>query len=305
MSFIASKTADNESGDASQGTISRIQNPMDKCLYVKVINDWWDDILRSNVRGRTTGFTGGYTEQTYTDYSSVMPEIGGGNFTKMPPITGLPLATPVLIASTSNQDTGTGTGTAGMILFFMKTDLVVQFEIVLLNGQTPVTLTARGIYHFMYGFPIIRGTGQPNHWVITSNIGTIYVGTGLFSLTTGFTDNYMWNTVGYGFVTSAIYVVPKNVMAAVHSVKYNSDANTACVFRLYGRPNRSSPWSMGAADCVNTTTVIYRSLSGMITEGGEYTVTVARASNTNDLQANFVLTMHELQTIYTTTSDPV
>lgn len=301
MSFIASKTADNEAGDGSQGTVSRIQTPMDRCLYVKVINDWWDDILRNNVLGRTTGFAGGYTEATNASFSSIMPGIPNGGFTPMPPIGGIDNDTPILIASTSVQDDDTGTGVWGMILFFMKPDLIVQTEFVFLSGTTPVALTARNIYHFMYGFPVYRGLSTAivasN---VTSNVGSIYVGTGAFSTTTGFATNYMWNAPNYGFVTSGIYVVPKNTIAAVYNVKYNADSTVACVFRLYGRPNRSAPWSMGASDTVNTTLSIYRTLAGTVGEGGEYTVVGQRTTNANNLQANFVLTMHELRTIYTT-----
>ncbi len=292
------KSVFNGSDQDNRSTFGTKQQIGDRPVLVKVSNDWWDDILRENFVGRTTGFTGGYTDNiSNAGWSSVLPGLSGGATVTLPPAGGLTSA--AFIASSSVQDTSTGTGCASMIIFYMTVDLEVLFEIVALNGQTPVRLNVSGQYHFMYGFVYSPGSGYLPLSQVTSNVGTIWVGNGTFSSTTGFATKFMIGNPLYGFVTSGVYVVPKGKRAFVKTVKYNSDSTVSTVFRLMARPSRQTIWSMGASDVVHTTLAIERSIAGTgVAAGGEYTVLGQKTVNSGTIQANFVLTMHEILDTY-------
>lgn len=264
---------------------------------IRINNDYYEDMIQEKIRGKRLGFTGGYTSDLTTSNSFVLP--GSPTSVNLPPVTGTGLTT-ISIASTSAADTsvvaGTSTGVKTFILFLMSTDFTLYPIFVDLNGTTPVALPATNVYHFAVGFAVAAGSAYSSQG-FGSNVGTIYVGSGSFSTSTGFTTNYMWNRPGDGFVSSTVYVVPKNVSSQLLSVKFNSDSAVSTVFSTIGRTSRTAPWSIGSQDTVNTTLVIERSLSGGFQgPGGEYTVIARKAGTGNNIGANFVMTLLEVDT---------
>jgi hypothetical protein len=289
------KTVNNRDGSDLSDPNTTI-NGLNAVQPVRIINDWKDDYGRDMVRGRNSGFTAGYSSSVNLTYSSCMPGIANGGFVTLPAATTTG-ATPILVASSSTQDSATGSGIWGMLLFYMNDQREVLTSLVLLNGITPVTVPITNVYHFMYGFPVSAGSGQlslpPGQ--VTSNVGTIWVGSGAFTGATGFQINYMWNRPGDGFVTSGVYVVPKGKLGQLSTVKYNSDTTVSCQFVVYGRSDRQSPWSLNAEDTINTTYVIERSFTGgYLPPGFELTVLVRKTANTGNISANFVMTVNEM-----------
>lgn len=269
----------------------------DSVLRVKVSNDFLEDTIHGVVSGRRTGFCGGYSSSIANDYSSVMPGLAANTFTPLPPDTVGTTSETVQIASTSTSDSAAGNGISAMIVFFLDLSYQEQFLVTPLNGQTPVTLSfPPGIFaqHFLYAFPLAKGAIAISPGNIVSNVGSIYMGVGTFSTVTGFTKNYMWNRIGDGFISSAVYVVPKGYRGALWSVKFNTDATTTVSYKTVYRVNRSSPWQLLAEDTVNNTTLIQRSIAGgFFGPGAEFTVIGKRNGGTN-IAANFVLTAHEI-----------
>ncbi len=264
-------------------------------LPVRIVNDYQEDFLLNKIRGKETGFTGGYISDSSTTNSYVLP--GNPTSLNLPPADGVTAS----IASTSAQDSTTGTGAATWVLFMLDKDLNKVIEIVSLSGSTPVALSTQNIYHFGLGFVLAKGSGSTTTGALTSNQGTVYVGSGTVFGANGFstpgisgTNNYMWNRPNDGFVTSTVYVCPKGRKAQLKSVKLNGDNTTGVIFRTIARTSRNGIWSLGSEDNVNTGTTINRSLTGgFITPGGEVTVTCFKSANTSNVQANFVVTCLE------------
>ena len=290
MKTFANCICDNSSDPSSP------INALQAAQNVRVVNEWQDDYGKSIVTGRSSGFTAGYTSNSNASFSSCMPFIANGGFTALPPAT-TTQTTPILIASSSTQDSATGTGVHGYLLFYMNAAREVLTVVAFLNGTAPVTVPINQVYHFMYGFPITVGSGQSNAppGQVTSNVGTVWVGSGTFNTTTGFVTNYMWNRPGDGFVTSGVYVVPKDKYGQLLSVKYNSDSTVPCQFQVYGRSDRAAPWQLNAEDTVNTTLVIRRLFTGgYLPTGFELTVLVKKTANTGNVSANFVMNINEM-----------
>ena len=265
------------------------------------VTDHYTEFLYGFVNGATTGFCGGYTSSTPSDYASVMPGVASGQFTPLPPDTVGTTGETVRIASSSAQDGPTGTGCWGYIIFYLDLEYAPRTEIVFLNGTTPVTLTGLSLIpaqHFLYGFPIAKGSAVTPPGNIIGNVGTIWLGVGAtFSGATGFnTKNYMWNRPRDGFISSAVYCVPRGVHAALWSVKFNATRSTAVSFQTLFRVNRASPWQLLAEDVVSATAVIQRSIAGgFYTAGAEFTCIAKRTEGTSATECNFVLTAHELK----------
>jgi hypothetical protein len=191
----------------------------------------------------------------------------------------------------------------GYIVFYLDTAFEIRTEIVFLTGTTPVNLVATGVYHYMYAFPIVRGStygAGTGLGTITANIGAVWVGVGTFNVSTGFaTSNYMWNRPGDGFLSSTIYVVPARRVGTLWSVKFNSDRTVSCNFKTYARSSRNDPWSLNAEDNVTTGILIQRTLSGgFMAAGGEFTVIANKTQATANIGANFVLTAYEINVKY-------
>jgi hypothetical protein len=279
---------------------SAIYDPVglrDSAVRVKVTNDFFEDTIHGTVSGRRTGFCGGYTSSIANDFSSVMQGLAAGQYTPLPPDTVGTTSEVIRIASTSTSDSASGNGISAMIVFFLDLNYQEQFIVTALNGQTPVTLVfPTDVYaiHFLYAFPIAKGSTAISPGTIISNVGAIYLGTGTFSTSTGFTKNYMWNRILDGFISSAVYVVPKGYRGALWSVKFNTDATTTTSYKTMYRVNRGSPWQLLAEDTVNNTTVIQRSIAGgFFTAGAEFTV-IGKRNGGSNIAANFVLTAHEI-----------
>lgn len=296
---MSSKTSVNRPlTNATNSTVFNTHSPFAEATLVKVINDFEDDLLTARLNGRGTGFTGGYTSNIGQTAQSVMPTYTGwSGFTPLPnPTTGTG-SLPIRMASTSTQDSSTGTGTYLYLVFMLDMSYTMISELVALNGTTPVTLNATSIYHFMYGFPLLPGSGfVSTNGQITSNVGTIFLGLGTtFSTTSGFsTVNYMWNRPNDGFLSSGVYVVPKNKRGTLWTVKFNSDNSVACTFKTYSRSSRSGAWSLNAEDNVITGVVIRRTLAGgFLPAGAEFTVIGNKTQATNNIAANFVMTCYE------------
>jgi hypothetical protein len=293
------KTAANRPlTDATNSTVSNTHSPFAEATLVKVINEFEDDLLTARLNGRGTGFTGGYTSNISQTTQSVMPSYSGwSGFTPLPdPVLGTGAST-IRMASSSTQDSATGTGTYLYIVFFLDLTLTPRTELVALNGTTPVNLLSTNVYHFMYGFPILSGSGFiPTTGQVTSNVGTIFLGIGgSFSTSTGFnTANYMWNRPNDGFMSSGVYVVPRNKRGTLWTVKFNSDTGVACTFKTYSRSSRTSAWSLNAEDNVVTGLVIRRTLAGgFLPAGAEFTVVGNKTAATANIAANFVMTCYE------------
>ena len=265
------------------------------------VTDHYTEFLYGFVNGATTGFCGGYTSSAQSDYASVMPGLSAGQFTPLPPDTVGTTGETVRIASSSTQDGPTGTGCSGYIIFYLDLTYALRTEIVFLNGTTPVTLLGLSTVpaqHFLYGFPIAKGLAVTPPGNVIGNVGTIWLGVGAtFSGTTGFsTKNYMWNRPRDGFISSAVYCVPRGVQATLWSVKFNSSRSAAVAFQTLFRVNRASPWQLLAEDVVSDTAVIQRSIAGgFYSTGAEFTCIAKRTEGTAATECNFVLTAHELK----------
>lgn len=280
---------------STNSSIYSAHSPFNDAVLTKTVNEFEDDLLTGRLNGRSTGFTGGYTSAIANSPTAVMPSYSGwvGFVPLPPPVTGTGAAN-IQMASSSIQDSPTGTGVFLYIVFYLDLNLAPKTEIVALNGTTPVTLSAKNVYHFQYAFPISPGSGFSATGAVTSNIGTIWLGVGTFSGSTGFaTNNYMWNRPGDGFISSSVYVVPKDKLGSLWSVKLNSDSTVSCLFRTYSRSSRTAAWSLNAEDNISQGSVIKRSLSGgFLPAGAEFTVLGNRTSGTN-ISCNFVLTAYE------------
>lgn len=286
---------------STNGNVFTAYSPFSDALLVKSVNDFEDDLLTGRMNGRGTGFTGGYTSNINNTPGAVMPPYTGwSGWVPLPdPVVGTG-ANPIKVASSSTQDSLTGTGASALIIFYLDITLAPKNVIVALNGTTPVTLNmVSDVYHFQYAFPIAVGTGYnvtANN--VTSNVGTLWLGIGAsFSTTTGFsTVNYMWNRPGDGFMSSSVYVVPKNKQASLWNVKLNSDTTVSCLFKTYSRASRTSCWSLNAEDTVNTGIVIRRTLAGgFLPAGAEFTVIANKTGGTN-ISCNFVMCCYEFST---------
>lgn len=267
-------------------------SPYDDALGIKITNDYFEDLLLGKQRGKNTGFTGGYVSDTSLTYSYLLP--GNPTSLTLPPVGVGTGASTISMASTSTQDSATGSGVSTFYVSMLNTNLDPMFEIVNLNGTTPVNLSSTGVYHFQYAFAIAAGSNY-NQNVVSSNVGTVYIGTGSFNTSTGFSTNYMWNRPGDGFLSSTVYVCPRGKKAQLREVKFNGDRTVSVSFKSYGRASRTTPWSLGSEDTVNTGITIKRSLTGgLIPAGGEYTVVAAKTQNTSNIAANFVITVLEI-----------
>lgn len=290
------KTTTNSTTTLNLSNVSDSANPLIAAPLVKTINSFEDDFLTGRTTGRTTGFCGGYSSNlNSSSRTSVMPLYSGfAGFTPLPPASGTGSAD-IKIASSSTQDSATGTGVFGMIIFYMDMNLNVNTEIAFLNGTTPVTLTMKNVYHFMNAFPIVAGSTVPVSDV-NSNKGIIWLGVGTtFSGSTGFnTTNYMWNRIGDGFISSAHYVVPRGKYASLWTVKFNADRNVNVNFQTYVRQSRTGIWSLNSEDFVGTGLLIQRTFAGgFLPAGAEMTCTAQPVSGVN-INANFVLTAREI-----------
>jgi hypothetical protein len=284
---------------ATNGNVFTAYSPFSDAMLTKTVNDFEDDLLTGRMNGRGTGFTGGYTSSiANTTPTAVIPSYSGWSGT-------IPLPDPTLgtgasaikVASSSTQDSPTGTGAYLYILFYLDLTLTPKTEVFALNGTTPVTLACKDVYHFQYAFPILPGSGyNVTGGIITSNVGQIWLGIGTtFSTTTGFnTVNYMWNRIGDGFMSSTIYVVPKNKMASLWNVKLSSDTTVSCLFKTYSRSGRTACWSLNAEDNVNTGIVIRRTLAGgFLPAGAEFTVIANKTASAANIACNFVMSCYE------------
>ena len=265
------------------------------------VSDYYSEFLYGFVNGATTGFCGGYSSSAAADYASVMPGLVAGEFTPLPPDTVGTTSETVRIASSSASDSATGNGCWGYMIFYLDLTYALRTEIVFLNGTTPVTLLGLATVpaqHFLYGFPIAKGSTVTPPGNVIGNVGTIWLGVGVtFSGATGFnTKNYMWNRPRDGFISSAVYCVPKGVMGALWSVKFNAAKSVAVSFQTLFRVNRTSPWQLLAEDVVADTAVIQRSIAGgFYSAGAEFTCIAKRTEGNNNTACNFVITAHELK----------
>ena len=268
---------------------------LDNAIRVRAVNDFEQDALHDSVSGRRTGFCGGYSDDVTTSYSSCMPGTAAGSFTQVPPNTVGTTSETLLIASSSTQDAAGGTGVSGMIVFYLDLEYKLNQTIVFLSGTTPVALAGVVAQHFLYGFPIAKGSTVVAPGDVIGNVGSVYLGVGTFSTATGFTKNYMWNRPKDGFISSAIYCVPYGYVGTLWSVKFNSDASTQCSFKTVYRVNRASPWQLLAEDVIGNTTLIQRTIAGgFFPAGAEFTCIVKKISGAN-IAANFVITTHEIR----------
>lgn len=273
-------------------------NMRDEALRVKVTNEYKEDCHHDQVSGRTTAVTFAYTSSIANAFSSVMPGLAAGEFTVVPPNTVGTTSETVQIRSTSTSDAAAGSGVASYLIYFLDLSYTIQTLVVSVTGTTANTVTfPSGLQaiHFIYGFPITRGSVALSHpGVIASNVGSIYLGSGGIS-GSSFTKNYMWNRAGDGFITSGIYCVPANCVGAISSIKLNTDASATVTYRVFYRLGRQAPWILISEDTVNSTTVIEEAFSGgFLPTGTEYTVVAQRNTGTN-IAANFIMTHHQIR----------
>lgn len=111
-------------------------------------------------------------------------------------------ATSVQIASSSAIDTSAGTGARTVLVNYLKTDFSEVNQLVTLNGITPVTIAA-DVYRINQVVCLSWGANQ-------SNVGELWIGTGIFSTITGFTNNLSKIEIGENIAQQAIYTVPAN-----------------------------------------------------------------------------------------------
>lgn len=283
-------------GNSSAALLGATSHPNDlipantTALNVKVVNDWEDDYITGKVGSRRTGACAGYSNDIGATFQSVT-NIASGTL----PYPGVAGVANVKIASSSIQDSSTGTGISMYIFQFMQIDYSLVIEFVSLSGTTPVSISTTPIYRFVIGFPITAGSGYDYLTTVSVNKGVIYLGTGAFSTTTGFAVNYMVNRIDDGVIVTPTYTVPKGTRGLLYELKYAAEASKPVLFRTYGRGKGTDPWSLQIEDIVTTTIQPRRSLiGGWLAPGGEWTVVARRSSGTNVI-ANFIMTIIEVQ----------
>lgn len=286
----------SSTGNSNAALLGSTSHPNDlipattTALNVKVVNDWEDDYITGKVGSRRTGACAGYSDDIGATFQSVT-NIASGTL----PYPGSAGVTGVRIASSSTQDSSTGTGVSLYIFQFMNIDYSLTIEFVALNGTTPVNISTSPIYRFVIGFPVSAGSTYNYLTTVGANRGVIYLGTGAFSTTTGFAVNYMVNRIDDGVIVTPTYTVPLGTRGLLYELKYAAEASKPVLFRTYGRGSGSAPWSLQIEDIVTTTIQPRRSLiGGWLAPGGEWTVVARRSSGTNVI-ANFIMTIIEVQ----------
>jgi len=256
-------------------------------INVRVINDWFDDYLRGLVAGRSTGFLAGYSDNIDTSFMTVTNITSG--YLPHPPTAGV---SNLFIASSSVQDALTGTGIIAYFVVTMNTSYELEFQICVLSGTSPVPVLGT-VYRIIAAFAI-AGSPAYNPNVIGSNIGVIYMGTGAFSTTSGFTTNYAVNRIGDGTVVVPTYTVPKGKRATLFELKYGTDGINAVLFRTYGKDSSTAPWQLIIEDAVVSTIQPRRSLvGGFKLPGAEWRVVARRRGGTSAI-GNVIGTIIEI-----------
>lgn len=261
-----------------------------RALNVRVINDVYFDYLYGKMESRSTGAAAGYSDNIGASYQSLWNQAG---FIAIPPNAGV---TSVLAASTSTQDSATGTGLAFMIVFCLLDTFESSAFFISFTGTTPVTITAPGgrkFTRFSLGFGISPGsanTGTP----ISLNVGSLYLGTGAFSTSTGFATTYMFGRPGDNGMFSGVYTTPKGKRATLFQLKYSTDASKPVNFRTLQRTTETGAWIQIITDIVAGTIQPERSLFGGWTGPGTDVQIIAKRTAGTTVEGNFILTMHEI-----------
>jgi hypothetical protein len=122
------------------------------------------------------------------------------------PIPFPPAALQMTVSSTSANDTSAGTGARTIVVQGLDADYNEVTEIVTLNGQTAVTMTA-SLLRVNYAYVATAGSGN-------SAAGDIYIGTGV--VTTGVpATTYDIIKFDYNNTTTGSYTVPAGYTAFV------------------------------------------------------------------------------------------
>jgi len=132
------------------------------------------------------------------------------------------------IASDDVNDNATGTGLRKVVLFYHDSNREPGFEILTLNGTTPVGTVSTDIFRFVALTPnpgfIVGEVGSTG-----SNEGKIYIGTGTF--TAGKPEN-IYGTIVPGKNVSQVGVdsTPANRQWAIHMNFWGVEAAKDCIF---------------------------------------------------------------------------
>lgn len=261
-----------------------------RALNVRVINDVYFDYLYGKMQSRSTGAAAGYSDNIGASYQSLWNQSG---FIAIPPNVGV---ASVLAASTSTQDSATGTGLAFMIVFCLLDTFESSAFFINFTGATPVTITApvgRTFTRFSLGFGIFPGSaniGTP----VSLNVGSLYLGIGAFSTTTGFATTYMFGRPGDNGIFSGVYTTPKGKRATVFQLKYSTDASKPVNFRTLQRTTETGAWIQIITDIVAGTIQPERSLFGGWTGPGTDVQVIAKRTAGTVVEGNFILAMHEI-----------
>jgi hypothetical protein len=298
---MSSKSSGNGDNQNSATTATSVLDPNSEAVPVRAVNSFQDDYLKGIINGRKGGFTFAFTltlPYSTTQYTSVLPYLTAGQTVTLLAAGTNTGSTQLKMASTSTQDSPSGTGVSSFIAFMMLNDFSIVTEIVTLNGTTPVNMMTQNVYHFMYALPLSGGTSFPTQNIIAGNVGAVFLGSGTWSNSTaGFTTNYMWTAPFFNALSSGVFVCPKGYVAAVTDLKYNSYNVTAAQFVFLLRSSRSVPFAVNALDNVALTTVINRTNPGYAPAGSEYTV-VATGTAAGSIPANFFLQMDLIRQEY-------
>lgn len=211
--------------------------------------DLYMEISANNIENMGRVGTAMYNPAVSTTAETIWPE--GGRYV-------WPAAASVLtISSTSADDTAAGTGARAVAIDGLAADYSQIFEIVTLNGTTPVTTTQQ-FYRVNVLYVVDAGSTG-------TNAGILYTGTG--TVTAGKPAN-VWNlaVAGDGLSHSGIYTVPKGKAAHLTFLQVGTESAKAGELALHlrfptGLKYLSTRWQVG-----NTLTLEPRGF-GRATEG--------------------------------------
>lgn len=135
------------------------------------------------------------------------------------------------IASSSVNDTGTGTGARTVLVNYLTTSFVDTNVIVTLSGTTPVNI-ADDVFRVNQVVCLTWGTGL-------SNAGNLWIGYGGgFAAATGFTSNLSKIEIGENISQQAIYTVPATKV--LEGLSYRIAQSAPCRFRLQYKTSSSA-----------------------------------------------------------------
>ena len=212
----------------SESTAFEVYNENSRALLVRNINSFEDSYYSMQVPHRKFGIQ--LSDSTIVD-TTEYPLVDCLNYT-------IPTSeqSGVKIASSSAVDTG-----CFVFVIYLDNQYREQYEMVVLNGTTPVTMAAINLFRFVNAFVVSNATGQETNQLYRNN-GKVFWGKGAYNVSTGFAENYAAMRVGLNVCGSPLVCVKQNERHQIISIKYNNMSSKNINFKVYMRPSSSAPF---------------------------------------------------------------